>query len=256
VSETLELRGVSKRYRRGSQQLNVLREISLTVAAGEVLSVIGVRGQGKTTLLRIAAGMETADAGEVCFDGQELAALSDRELSRILGGRIAWAGRTGPAMRMRILDYVAMPLLVSRGLRRRRARRNVYAQACDALERVGAADCADQYWEDLSDWERALVELAQGIAGAPSLLLTDDLTDALGVREVGEITALLRALTRESSLSVLMTASDAQATLWSDQVMFLAGGRLTQGPRSATGNVIEFPDLGLQRRDVHRGGVS
>jgi ABC-type cobalamin/Fe3+-siderophores transport system ATPase subunit len=256
MSELLELSDVSKRYRRGSQQLNVLREISLTVSAGEVLGLIGVRRQGKTTLLRIAAGIEAADTGSVYFEGQQLASLSDRDLARLLGGRIAWAGRTGPAMRMRIVDYVAMPLLVRRGLRHRRARRNVYVQACDALERVGAADCADQYWEDLSDWERALVEIAQAIAGGPSLLLTDDLTDALGVRETDEITALLRSLARESSLGVLMTASDAQATLWSDQIMVLAGGRLTQGPRSAGGNVIEFPDLGLQRRDVQRGGIS
>ena len=256
MSELLELSSVSKRYRRGSQQLNVLREVSLTVSAGEVLGVIGVRRQGKTTLLRIAAGIEAADAGGVCFEGQQLAALSDRNLARLLGERIAWAGRTGPAMRMRIVDYVAMPLLVSRGFGRRRARRGVYVQACDALERVGAADCADQYWDDLSDWERALVEIAQGIAGAPSLLLTDDLTDALGVRETDEVTALLRSLARESSLGVLMTASDAQAMLWADQIVVLAGGRLTQGPRSATGNVIEFPDLGLQRRDVRRDGVS
>jgi ABC-type cobalamin/Fe3+-siderophores transport system ATPase subunit len=262
MSELLRLTDVSKRYKRGSQELQVLRDVSFEMDAGEVVGVIGVRGQGKTTLLRIAAGMESADAGTVCFAGRGLATLADRELSRLLGGEIAWAGRTGPGMRVRLLDYVAMPLLVGpasekagdrRG--RRAGRRTVYTRAREALERVGAQGCAEAHWEDISDWERALVEIAQAIAGNPSLLLVDDLTDTLGIRETDELTALLRSLSRDPGMAVLMSASDAQATLWSDRIMILAGGRLTQGPESAAGNVIEFPDPGA-RRDVQRGGVS
>jgi putative ABC transport system ATP-binding protein len=254
MSELLRMTSVNKSYRRGSQQLNVLRDVSLSLSSNEVLGVIGVRGQGKTTLLRIAAGMESADTGGVVFEDEELAGLSDRDLSRMLGERIAWAGRNGPVMRMRMLDYVAMPLLVAGGIGRRHSRRSVHVQACDALERVGASSCADQYWDELSDWERALVEIAQGIAGSPSLLLVDDVTDALGIRETDEVTALLRTLTRDSPLSVLMAASDAEATLWSDRIMILAAGRLTHGPQASPGNVIEFPDPGLQRRDAQRGG--
>jgi putative ABC transport system ATP-binding protein len=259
MSALLALTDVSKRYRRGSQELCVLRQASLELDAGEVVSVLGMRGGGKTTLLRIAAGMESADEGAVRFAGQDLTALSDGDLSRLLGGQIAWAGKTGPGMPMRMLDYVAMPLLVGHDKRhgtKRSAKRSVYTHARDALERVGAPDCAEQHWGSLSDWERALVELAQAIAGNPALLLVDDLTDALGIRETDELTGLLRALSRESRLAVLMTVSDGQATLWSDRVLTLsAGGTLTQGPKSPSGNVIEFPDLGVPRRDVERGHV-
>jgi putative ABC transport system ATP-binding protein len=248
---------VSKRYRRGSQSLRVLEGASLQVGRGEVVCVLGTRGQGKTTLLRIAAGMESADEGLVSFDGQDLAALSDRELSRLLGRKIAWAGKSGPGIRTRMLDYVAMPLLVGHGehervsLRKRwRAKRDVEERAMTALERVGAAECAGQVWESMSDWERALVEVAQAIAGEPALLLVDDLTDALGIRETDELTTLVSSLARESKIGVLMAASDAQATLLSDRIVTLAGGRLTQGPQSPSGNVIEFPDLAVSRRDV------
>lgn len=264
MSELLRLSDVSKSYRRGSRDLRVLKGASLQVGIGEVVCVLGTRGQGKTTLLQIAAGMESADAGVVCFDGQDLAGLSDSELSRLLGGRIAWAGKSGPGMRMRMLDYVAMPLLVGRRGERQPARgkprdgkRDVYAHARAALERVGAQGCAEQQWESISDWERALVEVAQAIAGEPALLLVDDVTDALGIRETDELTALLRSLSRESRLGVLMSVSDAQATLLSDRILTLAGGRLTQGPQSPGGNVIEFPGVvGSGHLEAERGSIS
>jgi len=259
TGELLELTQVSKRYRRGSQSLRVLESASLQVGRGEVVCVLASRGAGKTTLLRIAAGMESADEGHVSFDGRDLAGLSDGELSRLLGCRIAWAGKSGPGMRTRMLDYVAMPLLVGHGVgtgkkprlqRRWRAKEAVEDRAMAALERVGAEACAGQEWESMSDWERALVEIAQAIAGEPALLLVDDLTDGLGIRETDDLTALLSSLARESKMGVLMAASDAQATLLSDRIVTLAGGRLTQGPQSPVGNVIEFPDLAVSRRDV------
>lgn len=250
MSELLRLSGVSKRYRRGSVQLRVLAEASLDVQACEMVSVLGMRGQGKTTLLRIAAGIESVDAGEVRFEGADLAALGDGELSRLLGGQIAWAGKSGPGMPMRMLDYVAMPLLVKRG-----RERDVYTRAREALERVGALGCAEQQWESMCDWERALVEVAQAIAGKPRLLLVDDVTDTLGIRETDELTALLHSLSRECQLGVLMSVSDGQATLWSDRIMTLAGGTLIEGPRSPGGNVIEFPDVGSSRRDLERGSI-
>jgi predicted ABC-type transport system involved in lysophospholipase L1 biosynthesis ATPase subunit len=225
AGELLSFTDVSKRYRRGSQDLRVLEQASLEVRSGEVVGVVS-------------------------FQGRDLAALSDGELSRLLGGQIAWAGKSGPGMRMRMLDYVAMPLLVGRG-----GERNVYARARVALERVGAPGCAEQQWESISDWERALVEVAQAIAGEPAMLLVDDVTDTLGIRETDELTALLLSLSRESQLGVLMSVSDAQATLLSDRIVTLAGGRLTQGPRSPAPNVIEFPEVGSRRRDAERGSI-
>jgi putative ABC transport system ATP-binding protein len=259
--ELLELTDVTKSYLRGSQELRVLRGSSLRVGVGEVVCVLGSRGQGKTTLLRIAAGMESADSGVVSFRGQSLAGLSDRRLSGLLAGQIAWAGKSGPGTGVRLLDYIAMPLLVGADrlerpglLERWHAKRDVYAHARAALERVGAQGCADQQWEHISDWERALVELAQAVARRPALLLIDDITDTLGIRETDELVALVRSLSRELGIGVLMSVSDPQATLLSDRIVTLAGGRLTQGPPSPPGNVIEFPGVGSEQREAERGG--
>jgi ABC-type cobalamin/Fe3+-siderophores transport system ATPase subunit len=167
-----------------------------------------------------------------------------------------------------MLDYVAMPLLARQdgrtrwssllrgGQKRRRSGSTVDARARAALERVGAAGCAEQSWESISDWERALVEIAQAIAGEPSLVLVDDVTDTLGIRETDKLNALLRTLSRELGIGVLMGVSDPQATLLSDRIMTLAGGTLTAGPESPPGNVIEFPGLGAARRESERGSIS
>jgi ABC-type lipoprotein export system ATPase subunit len=220
----LSLTGVSRSYRRGRHELRVLTEASLQVSAGEIVAVQGQRGAGKTTLLKIAAGMELPDSGSVSFDGWDLTSLSDVQLSRLLGEQIGWVQNDGPQSRVRVLDYVALPLLISLG------DRAAYNRARQALERVGAGECARQHWETLSDGERGLVEIAHAIVRSPRLLLIDDLTTILGIRETDTLARLLRSIAGESAIGVLMTVSDVSAALHSDRVLSLAGGRLSGPP--------------------------
>jgi ABC-type lipoprotein export system ATPase subunit len=217
----LSLTGVNRSYRRGRHEMRVLIDASLQVSAGEIVAVQGQRGAGKTTLLKIAAGMELPDGGRVSFDGWDLTGLSDVQLSRLLGAQIGWVHNNGPESRVRVLDYVALPLLISLG------DRAAYTRAAQALERVGAADCAQQRWETLSDGERGLVGIAHAIVRSPRLLLVDDVTMILGIHETDTLTRLLRSIASESAIGVLMTVSDTAAALQSDRMMSLAGGRLS-----------------------------
>jgi ABC-type lipoprotein export system ATPase subunit len=277
VSELLRLAGVSKSYRRGSQDLCVLNGVNLEVGVGEIVCVLANHNAGKTTLLRIAAGMDRADTGDVSFEGQNLAALSGDDLARVRGERIAWAGKRGPRTGVRMFDYVCNPLLARAGAspqaggnwigrwRERRAYlRGVDARVEAALERVGADGCAEQRWETLSDWERALVEIAHGVAGEPALLLVDDVADSLGKDETKDFIRLLRSISKERQLAVLMSVSDANATLLSDRIVRLVCGRLEESPQRApapspppsAGNVLEFPDPASQRREAGRASSS
>ncbi len=203
----LSLGSVSKSYWRGSSEVRVLSNACLELHAGEFMGVWGRRGAGKTTLLRIAAGLETPDRGAVRFDGEDLSSLSEQGHARLRRGEVGWVRRSGPRSELCILDYVALPLLIDHGQREanRRAER--------ALRRVGMAQCASQHWESLSDGERALVAIAHGIARSPRLLLIDDPTANLGVREREEILLLLRALVEETRLAVLMTVPDMPTAL-------------------------------------------
>jgi ABC-type lipoprotein export system ATPase subunit len=240
----LKLEAVSKSYWRGSRELRVLSELSLEIDAGEFTVVWGKRGAGKTTLLKIAAGLEACDRGSACFAGVDFACMPEAEHARLMRERIAWIRRTGPHSDLSMLDYVALPLLPALG------HRSAYAQARTAMGRVGIGDCAGQQWQSLSDGERALVGIARGIARTPSLLLVDDPTANLGVREREQIVGLLRDLA-EGGVSVLMTVPDMNEMMGAHHIGALSGGRLLAPPDlpepepepELPDNVIDFPGM-------------
>ncbi len=210
----LELAGVWKGFDRGSQRVPVLEDVSLTVAAGEIVAVVGTRDEGKTTLLKIASGVERPDRGSVRVGGLELKGLKDRELARVLRTEIGLAARDGPGMRARMREYVGLQLAAGRWWRGRERRLRV----AESLERLGVADCADSRWGELSDWQRVRVELAQAIAARPRLLLVDDLLHGLGLGKTQEANQLLRELADEIGCGVLMAVSDHTSAAPSDRV--------------------------------------
>jgi len=218
----LVLADVWKGYQRGDQRVSVLEGASLTVAPEEIVCVVGTRDQGKTTLLKVAAGVELPDRGLVRVGGLELAGLKDRELSRVLRTKIGMARRDGPGMRVRMRDYVGLQLAAGRWWRRRERALRV----AEALGRLGVGECAGLRWSELSNWQRARVELAQAIAPKPRLLLVDDLLDGLGLGKTQEATQLIRELAQEIGCGVLMAASDHATALPSDRVYELHRGKL------------------------------
>jgi putative ABC transport system ATP-binding protein len=233
----LSLDAVSKSYWRGPSEVRVLAGASLDVHTGELVAVWGKRGAGKTTLLRIAAGLETADGGMVCFEGADISRLSDGEHARLLREQLGWVRRAGPSSQLAMIDYVALPLLIEHGQRRARGR------ASEALRRVGMSECAGQRWGSLSDGERALVAIAHGIVREPRLLLVDDPTANLGLREREEVLRLLLSVVEETGLAVLMTVPDMPAAMRSHQLRALSRGRLLvpEVPPDSGGKVIDFP---------------
>ncbi len=239
MRDILRLEGVYKSYTRGERRIRVLRGVSLVVRAQEIVAVVGSRYDGKTTLLRVAAGLEQPDEGAVCFEDLELSRAPERRRARLLGSRIAWVHGGGSAVQLKVLDYVALPLAIGR----RRGRREARELARAALERVGAADCAGQSWSDLSNWERVLVALARGIVAGPSLLVIDDLLDGLGMRRTQEASELLRGLTAELGCATLMSACDVEGALEADRVFALDRGKLSliSDQSYDEGHVIDFP---------------
>jgi putative ABC transport system ATP-binding protein len=217
----LELVGVWKGFERGRQRVGVLEDVSLTVATGEIVAVVGTRDQGKTTLLKLAAGVEQPDRGSVRVGGVELSGLKDKQLSALLRTEIGLATREGPGMRARMREYVGLQLAAGRrwGRRDRRLRRGERRlRIAESLDRLGVADCADLRWGELSDWQRVRVELAQAIAPRPRLLLVDDLMDGLGLGKTQEASELLRELSDDVGCGVLMVVSDHASAVPADRV--------------------------------------
>ncbi len=199
----------------------MLADVSLTVAAGEMVGVVGGRGEGKTTLLEVAAGIEPPDEGRVWFEGRDLACCSAEERADLLGDRIAWMSHEGTGD-FEVLDYVGLPLAMGRG----RRMRDADDLAMAALKRVGVAGSARKRWDELSNWERLLVAFARGFVGGPALMVVDDLLDGLGPRGTREAGELLLALAGELGCGVLVASSDLDALLVAHRVLCFESGTL------------------------------
>lgn len=249
MEPVLSLRGVSLSFPRGRRHVvRVLSEVSLDLHEGESVTVLARRAQGKTSLLRVAAGLERPARGSVMFGGEDVWRLSERRRARLLRAQIALVERGAPYLDVPVLTGVALPLLDGHG------RRGAYARAEEALAYVGARECARQRWAELADSERALVALAHGIAREPRVLLIDDLTATLGIGENAEIAQLLGALAAERKVAVLACAGDSGARPDWGRVATLAGGELLApapvSPPEQGGTVIDFPGEGRQRASL------
>lgn len=238
MTDLLVIESVCKAYRRGERRLQVFDELSLTVRAREIVAVSGSRYEGKSTLLRIAAGIELPDAGSVSVEGRQLGTLASKDRERLLAGPIAWLSREGSGVDLRILDHLAMPLLIAG-----RTSRDAHSTAQLMLERFDVTDLARQRWSELSNWERILVSLIRSVMGRPRLLIIDDLFDGLGLSKTEQAGDLLRGLLEEFGFGVLLSVSDLDAAVVADHVYCFERGALRSlaGGHAGSGQVVAFP---------------
>lgn len=236
----LRLEGVSKRYRRGRREVVALDDVSLAIEPGELVAVWGMPRSGRTTLLRVAAGLEQPDDGTVRFDADASPDVHDDDgLAAGVGFvHVGLAGAGGES----ILDHVAMPLL-ARGVAPDTAR----ARARLQLERVGAAGCAPLQPRELEPTERVRVAIAQALVTGPRLLLVDDPTRHVDLLEREAVLLLVRSIA-DGSVAVLMTTGEAMGVSGVDRALTISGGVLRSEAAAETANVVALPGASLRRR--------
>jgi ABC-type lipoprotein export system ATPase subunit len=224
MAALLSMSGVCVAHGRQDRRTEVLRDVSLTVAAGEVVAVVGSPNAGRTTLLNVASGLRPAAvSGEVQFDGIDLMRLSQNKLIRLWGERILRLDREPPLFPSQVYRHIVVYLFMHRRYRVPEAER----LAWKALDQMGVAGCGLRHWDTLSTWERLLVNFAAATAVRPQLILVDDLFDGLGSRRTHEASQLLRSIVGEISCGVLLSVADPESALGADRVWGLHEGRLT-----------------------------
>lgn len=227
MGDVLRMEGVWKGFDRHHAQVPVLEDISLSVARGEVVAVVGGAGQGKSTLIELASGTSRPDRGRVQINDVDVTGLKDRNVSSLLAGWIGVATRNGPPMDATARDYIEMALGAPKDGRRRRWRRQEQRSMATAiLHDLDIAECAPLRWSELSDWQRVLVELGQAVCVGPSLLLVDDIARDFGLREKQAATDVLEGFAQGRNLGVVMAVSDHASALGSDRVWQLHRRRL------------------------------
>lgn len=197
----LTARGVVKTYRSGAHEVPALRGIDLDVAAGEMVTVMGPSGNGKTTLLNCLSGLDDIDAGTVTIDGTDLFALSDAARTRHRATRMGFVFQAFNLLPvLSAVENVELPLLIT-GERRAAARE----RARDMLARVGLGDRADHRPGELSGGEQQRVAVARALVGEPALIWADEPTGALDSVTAGQVVELLLEVHAAGQTLVIVT---------------------------------------------------
>jgi lipoprotein-releasing system ATP-binding protein len=232
----ISFENVSKRYRDGDRDVVVLDAASFELERGVFIGVWGSRRSGKSTLLRLMAGVESADSGKVCFDGVDLAEMSLARRERLLREDVALMAATDwrPHPPETAVDYVALSLgscgpSVSEARRRARL----------MLDRVGMTDHADAVTRSLSMAERMRTMLARAAARKPRVLLVDEPALVPSLIERDALYALLRELAREIGSTLVVASEDMTPLHGAEVVMSIGNGELCS--TDERGTVVEFP---------------
>ena len=219
--KALELRGVSKIYGDGPTEVRALLDVELSVAAGEMVAVMGPSGSGKSTLLTIAGSLEDPTAGDVLIGGSPLSGMSRNQRARLRRRSIGYVFQDFNLLAgLTAVENVTLPLELD-GVPARTAR----ATGMAALEELGLADRAARFPDQLSGGERQRVSIARAVVGDRHLLLADEPTGALDSANGEAVMRLVRAACRRGVAGVIVT-HDAQLASWADRVVFLRDGRV------------------------------
>ena len=238
----LSFDAVERRFGRGGRAVSVLRGCSFVVEAGGFLGIHGSRRSGKTTVLRLAAGIDVADAGVIRCCGAELARLSASGRARLRGSEIGFVpgmfsvdGSVAAGSRCgAVVEHVSLPLIGAG-----RSPRDAEFVADRVLDRLGASDYADAAIHELTAVERARVALARALVRAPRLLLVDDPAPTQDADDREEITAMLEVLGSDPALTLVVASTEVDVLRGASRLATLSEGTV-QMP-AHPGTLIPFP---------------
>ena len=222
MSSVIRLRGVHKRYRRGSEELDVLRGLDLDIAQGEFVALMGPSGSGKTTLLNLIGGLDAASTGTVEVAGQRIDALKSAQLAHWRSRNVGFVFQFYNLMpTLSAQKNVELPLLLTR-LSAAQRRRNAEI----ALQLVGLKDRAGHLPAELSGGQQQRVAIARAIVADPTLLVCDEPTGDLDRQSAEEILTLLHVLNRQNGKTIVMVTHDPKAAEFAGRTLHLNKGEL------------------------------
>ena len=219
----VELRDVCKSYRRGAQLIPVLEGISLSIAPGEFLALMGPSGSGKSTLLNLIAGLDQADRGSITVGGVDITALSEGELAAWRAAHVGFVFQFYNLIPvLTALENVELPLVLT-GLSRRERREH----ARTVLRLVGLEDRMDHAPRQLSGGQQQRVAIARALAADPTLIVADEPTGDLDRVSAEEVLVLMERLCRELGKTIIMVTHDPRAARRAARIKHLDKGVLT-----------------------------
>jgi putative ABC transport system ATP-binding protein len=216
----LSARGIGKTVKSGTSDLVILREIDLSVTAGEAVAIVGASGSGKSTLLAILAGLDTPSSGEVELDGTDLFALDEDARAELRGRSVGFVFQSFQLLpSLTALENVMLPLELRR-------QGGAERKAQDILSRVGLAERLGHYPRHLSGGEQQRVALARAFAIQPKLLFADEPTGSLDAESGAGVIDLVFELNRSFGTTLVLVTHDEPLARRCARQVRLAGGRI------------------------------
>jgi putative ABC transport system ATP-binding protein len=222
----VQVERVEKVFRRGSEDIHVLKGLDLQVATGEFLALMGPSGSGKTTLLNLIGGLDRPTRGTISVAGERVDTLSDRRLAAWRARHVGFVFQLYNLLPVLTAERnVELPLLLTH-LSKPERRQHVET----ALAVVGLSHRAQHYPRTLSGGEQQRVGIARGIVTDPTLLLCDEPTGDLDRKAGDGILDLLQALNRDHGKTIVMVTHDPHASARASRTVYLNKGQLGQEP--------------------------
>jgi putative ABC transport system ATP-binding protein len=212
------MHGVDLSLGRGAARVHILRDVSLTIARGEAVGIVGPSGSGKSTLLMIMAGLERPDRGEVAIEGVSLGTLGEDALARFRGARVGIVFQSFHLIpTMTALENVAAPLELA-------GNRDAFDRAREELEQVGLAGRMSHYPAQLSGGEQQRVALARALCPKPSLLIADEPTGNLDEATGRAIMDLIFDLPARRGATLALVTHDPALAERCDRIIRMRSG--------------------------------
>ncbi|SEU05660.1 ABC transporter ATP-binding protein [Stigmatella erecta] len=219
----LSIRNVFKSYFLHGKRIDVLRDVSLDIGKGELVSLVGPSGAGKSTFLHVLGTLDAPAAGEVLFEGQSVFAMNDARIADFRNRTIGFVFQSHYLLpEFTALENVAMPALIQR-----RDRSQTYAEARKLLERVGLGGRVDHRPGELSGGEAQRVALARALVLQPAILLADEPTGNLDPATGEGIHQLLRDVNRDLGITAVVVTHNEALARSMPRRLRLAGGQVT-----------------------------
>lgn len=217
----IQLREACRRYQLGGNTLEVLRSVSLDVARGEFVAIMGQSGSGKSTLLNVLGLLDELDEGSYEFDGREIRNCTVDELARIRNREFGFVFQLFNLIpRLTAQRNVELPMLYAGVPREQRQRR-----AAQALADVGLAERLEHAPSQLSGGQQQRVAIARALVNRPSVLIADEPTGSLDSASGSDIMQLFQALHREGK-TILMVTHEPEVAAFAQRIVHIADGRI------------------------------